>query len=111
MTETADNGEVVPPTTEPPTTEPPTTEPPTTTPPTTPTVEPTLYGDANNDGVVTIADAAAVLQHLGNNDKYALSEQGVANADVDGQEGLTAADAIDIQKFDAKLIDKFAVMS
>lgn len=63
-----------------------------------------LYGDANCDGKVTIADSTAILQSLGNPDKYGLSAQGTANADVDGAKGITAADAIAIQKLDAKLI-------
>ncbi len=68
-----------------------------------------LAGDANCDGKVTIADSTAILQSLGNNDKYGLSEQGTANADVDGAEGVTAADALTIQKYDAKLISKLPV--
>ncbi|MBR5512810.1 MAG: RICIN domain-containing protein [Ruminococcus sp.] len=64
-----------------------------------------LAGDANCDGVVSIADAAAIFQCIGNSDKYALSEQGEKNADVSGGgDGITAADAIAIQKFDAGLI-------
>ncbi len=102
LTETANKqGEIEPPTTEPPVTDP-------TDPPVVPTVEPTLLGDANNDGVVSIADAASIYQHLGNFDKYALSEQGTANADVDGEAGITASDALAIQKYDAKLITEFA---
>lgn len=67
-------------------------------------VEPTIsYGDANCDGRVTIADATAILQHIGNRDKYSLRMQGVQNADVDGQEGVTANDALVIQKLDAGL--------
>lgn len=65
-----------------------------------------LKGDANCDGTVSIADAAAILQMLGNNDKYALSDDGKANADVVEPAGITAADAIEIQKLDAGLIDK-----
>lgn len=77
-----------------------------TTEPTEPTKTPevTLYGDANNDGVVTIADASAILQYIANSDKYPLSKQGAANADVNGIAGVTADDAIVIQKIDAKLI-------
>lgn len=95
------------------------TEPVSTTKPVTttiaPTTEPTtekpdgdtVYGDANCDGVVTIADAAAIYQAIGNADKYSLSEQGTINADCsDPGSGLTAADGLAIQKFDAKLIDK-----
>ncbi len=63
-----------------------------------------MYGDANCDNVVTMADAAAIYQALGNADKYGLSEQGAANADVNGAAGLTADDAITIQKVVANLI-------
>lgn len=63
-----------------------------------------MYGDANCDDVVTMADAAAIYQALGNADKYGLSEQGAANADVNGAAGLTADDAITIQKVVANLI-------
>ena len=80
-----------------------------TNPPVIPGVEADLYGDANCDGKVTIADATAILQSLGNPDKYNLSEQGAANADVDGSVGVTAADAVTIQKLDAKLISSLPV--
>ena len=64
-----------------------------------------LYGDANCDGTVTIADAAAIFQAIGNADKYSLSEKGEKNADCsEPGGGITAADAIAIQKFDAKQI-------
>lgn len=66
----------------------------------------TLKGDANCDGKVTIADAAAIFQAIGNKDKYALSDAGTANADVVEPVGITAADAMEIQKLDAGLIDK-----
>jgi hypothetical protein len=79
----------------------------TTTPaPTIPPETDVLLGDANRDGVVTIADATAVLQAIGNSDKYALSEQGQINADCcNVGDGITVADAIAIQKLDAKLIE------
>ncbi len=64
-----------------------------------------LYGDANCDGAVTIADATAILQSIGNPDKYGLSETGAANADVSNRgDGITTADAIAIKKYDAKQI-------
>lgn len=100
------------------------TDPPTETPTEAPTVEPTekptsggnsggsrvtLAGDANCDDDVTMADAAAIFQSIGNADKYALSEQGSANADVDGKKGITASDAITIQKFTAKLISSLPI--
>ena len=85
-----------------------TPKPVTPTPPNAPTA--TLIGDANCDGNVTIADATAILQAIGNADKYSLSDEGLANADccnVGG--GLTAADALAIQKLDAKLITSLPV--
>ena len=64
----------------------------------------TVYGDANCDGKVTIADATAIFQSLGNPDKYGLTAEGELNADVNGEAGISADDAIVIQKVDAKLI-------
>ncbi len=64
-----------------------------------------VYGDANCDGNVTIADATAIFQTIGNPDKYSLSENGEINADVyDRGDGITAMDAMSIQKYDAKLL-------
>ncbi len=66
-------------------------------------VKASLYGDANCDGKVSIADAVAVLQHIANKDKFGLTTQGQANADVDGVAGITGNDALVIQKVDAGL--------
>ncbi len=60
-----------------------------------------LSGDANEDGKITVSDAVAVLQYIANAEKYALSEQGIKNADCDGTAGITGGDAIMIQKMDA----------
>ncbi len=101
---------ITPPTSTQPTTAP--TSAPTTVPTTVPTTTPVtpstgLAGDANCDGKVTIADAAAIFQYMSNSDKYTLSKQGMANADVSNKgDGITAADAIAIQKFDAGLLSK-----
>ncbi len=66
---------------------------------------PTLCGDANMDGKVTIADSTAILQSIGNPDKYELSEMGYINADCYEQgNGVTANDAIAIQMYDAKAV-------
>lgn len=65
----------------------------------------TLSGDANMDGSVTIADATAILQYLGNSDIFSLSASGAANADCHCPgNGITANDALAIQMFDAKVI-------
>lgn len=63
-----------------------------------------IAGDANCDGKVSIADATAILQHLGNQDKYGLSAEGLKNADVDGNDGVSTNDALVIQKVDAKIL-------
>ncbi|MBO5164091.1 MAG: beta-mannosidase [Ruminococcus sp.] len=85
---------------------------PTTAAPTDPVEVPTgsgkeLLGDANCDGQVTIADSTAILQALGNPDKYGLSEQGAKNADCcNPGDGVLPSDALAIQKVDAKVISK-----
>ncbi len=55
------------------------------------------YGDANVDGSIGIADAVTVMQSLANADEYKLSSQGAINADVVGNDGVTAKDALAIQ--------------
>jgi hypothetical protein len=56
-----------------------------------------IDGDANNDTLRTIADAAAIFQSLANPDKYKLSAQGEFNADF-ACDGITVDDAVRIQK-------------
>ncbi len=64
-----------------------------------------LWGDANLDKKVTVADAVAILQSLANKDKFALKPQGAKNADVyDNGDGITGNDALTIQQIDAKKI-------
>ena len=60
-----------------------------------------LNGDANCDQKYTIADSTAILQALGNPDKYGLSTQGLFNADSTG-DGLTVEDAVAIKTALAK---------
>ncbi len=70
----------------------------------TPPVGETLWGDANVDGSVDIADATLILQHVGNGDKYTLSEQGAKNADVvDNGGGINALDSLAVQMYDADM--------
>ncbi|MBO5343478.1 MAG: cellulase family glycosylhydrolase [Ruminococcus sp.] len=70
----------------------------------------TVMGDANCDEAVTMADAAAIYQSIGNSDKYSLSKQGAANADCcNPGSGITAADALAVQKYSAKLITSLPV--
>lgn len=60
-----------------------------------------VKGDANCDGKATVADSVAILQHIANRDKYGLNAQGLINADVDGEAGVTANDARVLQEWDA----------
>lgn len=60
-----------------------------------------VKGDANLDGKATVADSVAILQHIANRDKYGLKQQGLINADVDGEAGVTANDARVLQEWDA----------
>lgn len=90
------------------------TEAPTDKPTSAPTENPTeapvteiIYGDANYDGIISMADASAIYQSLGNADKYGLSTKGAANADCYAPgSGITANDALSVQKYVASLIDK-----
>lgn len=64
-----------------------------------------VFGDANCDGKVTIADSTAILQSLGNPDKYGLSEQGAINADCCNHgDGVMTSDALAIQMVDAGML-------
>ena len=96
---------------------PPATEPPTdpTTDPTTEPVPDVNYGDANCDDVVSLSDAVLIMQALGNPDSYAeggsdklaMTKQGAVNSDCSNVgDGLTNRDALAVQKFLLKLIDK-----
>ena len=61
-----------------------------------PDVTPTLCGDANCDGAVSIADVLALNRNLMTGEK--LTEQGALNADTDGDGKPTSADAMNILK-------------
>ena len=92
-----------------------TTAPPVTTTTTQPdpttSVEPSLRGDANDDGKVDVADPVLIMQSLANPDVYGLNkkdgmnDRGAANADVVGNDGVTGSDALKIQQYLAGLVD------
>lgn len=78
-----------------------------------PETEVTLYGDANCDGLVSIADAVLIMQVLTNNDTYgvggssenAISKQGALNADCCSPgDGITSKDAFVVQMRIANII-------
>ncbi len=60
--------------------------------------EPTLIGDANEDGVVNMSDAVLIMQSITNPSEYELTIQGIANSDVVGNDGITLLDALRIQE-------------
>ncbi|MDE5835088.1 MAG: glycoside hydrolase family 9 protein, partial [Ruminococcus sp.] len=64
-----------------------------------------LWGDANCDGKVNISDAVLIMQSISNPSEYHLSEEGIRNADVYNHgDSITNADALSIQKVEAKLL-------
>ncbi|MBO4524015.1 MAG: cellulase family glycosylhydrolase [Ruminococcus sp.] len=76
-----------------------------------------VWGDANCDGQVDMADAVLIMQSLANPNKYgvggtdekAITEQGKANADVDtSTKGITSNDALQIQLY---LLKKIATLN
>ncbi|MDE5860749.1 MAG: hypothetical protein K2H28_00970, partial [Ruminococcus sp.] len=74
---------------------------------TTDTIRPEIiWGDANEDGELSLADAVLIMQSLSNPDVYSLTETGKINADVAYHgDGITTADALVIQKIGINLID------
>jgi len=66
-----------------------------------------LMGDANQDGSVTIADATAIMQSMGNPSAYPLSIEGMRAADVNFDGKVSFADVNLIQELDAGLRDGF----
>ena len=66
--------------------------------------EPTILGDANEDGKVTIADAVLIMQALSNPNDFQLTPQGIANADMVGDgDGVTVMDALRIQEMEINM--------
>ena len=59
----------------------------------TPPVEKPVVGDANGDKVVTADDAALALSYCLAPESTEITEQGIKNANVDKEDGITAKDA------------------
>ena len=70
----------------------------------------TIPGDVNMDGIVDLSDGVALKQHIGNSEKYPLSEQAAKNADVYQDGVLDDTDADTIQEYLAKIITKLPVI-
>lgn len=66
-----------------------------------------LWGDANADGMVNLADAILIMQVKANPTKYSISAAGERAADVNlCGNGITNADALSIQKYLLGLVSK-----
>ena len=63
-----------------------------------------LYGDANLDGYVDVSDAVLVAKYVNADSTGKISEQGLKNADCDGEKGVSTGDVTRILMFIAKLI-------
>lgn len=67
--------------------------------------ETVLYGDANCDGEVDVADVVAIASYVGDSGKNELTEKGLKNADVHGSgNGVNANDALAIQQYLANIV-------
>ncbi len=75
--------------------------------------EKTVYGDANCDGIIDLADAVIIMQSLANPDKYGvngsdenhITDKGLANADCcNAGDGVTTNDALAIQLYKLNII-------
>lgn len=75
-----------------------------------------IKGDANCDTLVNMADTVLIMQYMANPSKYGLSgtdpshitENGIDNSDVIGNDGVTNLDALEIQKFLLELVKEFS---
>jgi endoglucanase len=77
----------------------------------------TLAGDANCDGAVDMSDVVLIMQALANpnkfdingTDEHRITEQGTVNADVSERgNGMTTADALEIQRYLLHMISKLS---
>lgn len=69
-----------------------------------------LYGDANLDGSVDIADAVAIAAFVGDSDNNKLAASGLINADVHGSKnGVNANDALAIQQYLAGIVKSLPI--
>lgn len=82
--------------------------------PTTDPLPEILWGDANCDNEVNMSDAVIIMQASLNPKKYGvngtnkdhITAEGVRYADVDGDGDISPKDALAVQKYSLKLIDK-----
>ena len=69
-----------------------------------------MYGDANCDKKVDISDVVLLKSWLLNSERYSVSKQGLANADVQNVgNGVNNNDIVAIQQFSLKLVSELPV--
>ncbi len=69
-----------------------------------------IYGDADNDGEVTINDAVTLMCHVAAPNINKLSAKGADNADVYQRgDGLNAPDVTAIQMFLASIVNSLPI--
>lgn len=69
------------------------------------TVGDVIYGDADNNGIIEIADAVKVLCYVTDKENTQIDAQGIKNADVyQTGDGISTQDALSIQKYLAQII-------
>ncbi len=66
-----------------------------------------VWGDANLNGDVEIADAIAIMSYVVNEEAFPLKAQGLLNSDVyQNGDGVAITDAVSVQKYLTKLISE-----
>lgn len=74
------------------------------------TAEDILYGDANGDSKVNMADAVFIMQCNANPGEFQVADENKAAADVSGNgDGITNNDALAIQRFEAGIVKALPV--
>lgn len=63
-----------------------------------------LYGDTNCDNMVDVSDAVLLARLLAEDAEAKVTEDGLRNADCDGQSGLSSSDTVRILMLIAKLV-------
>lgn len=72
--------------------------------PTVPNVNPTLYGDVNLDGRVSVSDAVSLNMYILNTSKNKLQDTGIANADCARDGVIDSADSALLMNYVAMVI-------
>ncbi|MDE6835076.1 MAG: cellulase family glycosylhydrolase [Ruminococcus sp.] len=65
-----------------------------------------VYGDADGDGKLSIADAVLIMQNVVNADKFKIEEKNITSADVVKDGAITSLDALAIQMVTLNLISE-----